>query len=74
MQQYLGEDALARRILSFLNENSNNSFTVQEMIEDRYIYSSRQLIQKSLNTLLREGMIRVKNRGSLIAYQVILKQ
>ncbi len=74
MQQSFGQDAVARKILSFLNENSNNSYTVQEMIEDRYIYSSKQQIQQSLNSLLREGLVRVKNRGSQIAYQVILKQ
>ncbi len=74
MQQYLGQDALSRRILSFLNENSNNSYTIQELLEERNIYSSKQLVQQSLSVLLREGLVRVKNRGSQIAYQVIVKQ
>ena len=74
MQQQLGQDALARRILSFLSDNSGTSYTLQELVEDRYIYSSKPLIQKSLAGLLREGLIKVKNKGNVPSYQVVLLQ
>ncbi len=72
MQQYIGQDALARRIMSFLNEHAGNAYTVQELVEDRYIYSSRPLIQKGLDELVREGLVRVKYRGNSPVYQVIV--
>jgi hypothetical protein len=74
MQQQTGQDTLARRILSFLSENSGTSYTLQELVEERYIYSSKPLIQQSLTGLLREGRIKVKNKGNLLSYQVVLLQ
>ena len=71
MQQQIKQDELTKKILSFLNENSNNSYTIQELVESRYIYSSKQLIQQSLAKLLRDGLVRVKTRGSSLTYQVV---
>ena len=74
MQQQSGQDALTRKIISFLSDHSDSSYTVQELVEDRYIYSSKLLIQKSLSELLREGLIKVQNKGKIPSYQVVLLQ
>jgi DNA-binding IscR family transcriptional regulator len=75
MQQNTNQDEqLARKILAYLNENSGSAFTVQELAEERHIYSSRPLIQKSLAILLREGLVKVKNKGNLPGYQAVLRE
>ena len=74
MQQQTGQNELSRKILAFLNDNYNNAYTVQELVEERHIYSSKALIQKSLAGLLREGLIKVKNKGNVPGYQAVFLQ
>ena len=74
MRQRSMHNELANKILVFLNDNFNTSFTVQELVEDRHIYSSRQLVQQSLSALLHEGLIKVKNKGNEIGYQAVIFQ
>ncbi|MBN1368064.1 MAG: hypothetical protein JW967_09070 [Dehalococcoidales bacterium] len=68
------QQELTRRIYSFLNEHWDTIFTVQELVEDRHIYRAKSSIQSSLNSLLRQGLIRVKNKGNELGYQAVLFQ
>lgn len=71
MQQNPRHDDLTNRILAILTQNSNTAFTVQELVEERHIFSSRPLIQKSLSILLREGLVKVRNKGNEPGYQAV---
>jgi hypothetical protein len=72
MQQNPKHDDLTNRILAILTQNTNTVFTVQELVEERHIFSSRPLIQKSLSVLLREGLVKVKNKGNEPGYQAVI--
>ncbi len=68
------QDKLTGKIFALLTEYPNHFFTVKELIEDRHIYSSRQQIQRSLEELLRGGLVKVTMKGKETSYQIITPQ
>jgi hypothetical protein len=67
----LVRDELARRILTFLRDNSGRWYTVKELVDERIASGSTQEIQKSLGGLLKEGLVKVKSMGSELCYQIV---
>jgi hypothetical protein len=67
----LVQDELARRILTFLRDNSGRWYTVQELVDERIASGSTQEIQKSLGGLVKKGLVKVKSMGSELCYQIV---
>jgi len=65
------QDALTASILTFLEDNADRSYTVKELAMERYTFSSKQQLQKSIEVLLRRGSLKVRSRGTDIAYQIV---
>jgi len=66
------QDALTASIMTFLDDNSGRSYTIKELAGEHYKFSSKEQLQTSINALLRKGLIRVRSRGSEVAYQIVL--
>jgi predicted HTH transcriptional regulator len=67
----LVEYELAKKILTFLQKNSGHSYTVQELVNERAISSSTQKIQQGIEELLKQGLVKVKSKGSELSYQIV---
>lgn len=67
----VSQDALTTSVLTFLDDNPGNSYTIKELASERYTFSSKQQLQKSIEVLLRKGAVKVKPRGSEVAYQIV---
>ena len=65
------QDALTASIITFLDDNVGRSYTIKELAGEHYKFSSKEQLQNSINALLRKGLIKVRSRGSEMAYQIV---
>jgi hypothetical protein len=65
------QDEFARRILTFLRDNSGRWYTVKELVDERIASGSTQEIQKSIGGLVKEGLAKVKSMGGELCYQIV---
>jgi hypothetical protein len=66
------QDALTASIITFLDDNAGSSYTIKELASEHYRFSSTEQLQTSISALLRKGLIKVKPKGSEMAYQIVL--
>jgi len=67
----LAQDELARRILTFLRDNSGRWYTVKELVNEHIASGSTKEIQKRLETPVKEGLVKVKSMGGELCYQIV---
>jgi hypothetical protein len=65
------QDALTASIITFLDDHIGSSYTIKELAGEHYKFSSKEQLQNSINTLLRKGLIKVRSKGSEMAYQIV---
>ena len=73
-------DALASQItftkgiLTLFSDNSGRSYTTKELAEAQHLFSSMPQLKKSIELLVKQGLLKVKSRGSELCYQVVPAQ
>jgi hypothetical protein len=67
----VSQNTFTKGILTVLRFNSGRSYTTKELAEDQQLLSSTQQITKSVGLLVRQGLVKVKNRGYERCYQVV---
>ena len=65
------KDEFTARVLTFLEENWNSSYTVKELARELYALNSRQKLQDSIGSLVKRGFIKARSRDGETAYQVV---
>jgi hypothetical protein len=67
---FIKQDPLTNNILTFLVNNTNNSFTVEDLAGERSFDASAKQIQLVMQLLMKEGMVRVTYKNNKLSYQI----
>jgi predicted transcriptional regulator len=71
MDTLASQNALTKQILALLRDNSGRSYTMKELAEAQHLFGPTPQITKGIELLLKQGLIRVKSRGSELCYQIV---
>ena len=70
----VSQNTFTKGILTLLRTNSGRSYTTKELAEAQHLYGSTSQITKSIELLIKQGLVKVKSRGSELCYQVVPAQ
>ena len=69
-KEFIEKDPLTSKIVSFLRNNSKNSYTLEELAESVFANVTTKQLQMVISLLNREGMVRTSYKNGKPAYQV----
>ena len=70
----VSQNTFTKGILTLFRDNSGRSYTTKELAEAQHLFSSTPQITKSVESLVKQGLVKVKSRGSELCYQVVPAQ
>ena len=70
----VSQNTFTKGILTLFRDNSGRSYTTKELAEAQHLFSSIPQLKKSIELLVKQGLVKVKIRGSELCYQVIPAQ
>jgi hypothetical protein len=70
----VSQNTFTKGTLTLLRDNSGRSYTTKELAEAQHLFSSTPQITKSVGLLVKQGLVKVKSRGSEFCYQVVPAQ
>jgi len=68
------QNNFTKGILTLLRDNSGRSYTTKELAEAQHLFAATTQITKSVGLLVKQGLVKVKRRGSEACYQAIPEQ
>lgn len=69
-KEFIEKDPLTSKIVSFLRNNSRNSYTLEELAESASASVTTKQVQMVISLLNREGMVRTSYKNGKPAYQI----
>lgn len=70
----VSQNIFIKGILELFSGNPGRSYTTKELVEAKRLYNSIPQVKKSVELLVKQGLLKVKSRGSEICYQCIPAQ
>jgi hypothetical protein len=67
----VSQNIFTRGILTLLSNNSGRSYTTRELEDAQHLFSSTLQMTKGISLLVKQGLVKVKSRGSELCYQVV---
>jgi hypothetical protein len=71
MDTLVTQNIFTKGILALLRDNSGRSYTMRELIETQHLFDSIPQATKSIELLVKQGLVKVKIRGRDLCYQVM---
>jgi hypothetical protein len=65
----VSQNIFTKGILTLFRDNSGRSYTTKELVEAKHLFNSIPQAKKSVELLVKQGLLKVKSRGSEICYQ-----
>jgi len=69
-RSFIEKDPLTSTIVSFLRDNSKNSFTIDDLTSNILGDVTTKQVQMVISLLMREGMIKASSTGGKPSYQI----
>jgi hypothetical protein len=69
-KEFIEKDPLTSKIVSFLRNNSKNSYTLEELTESVFANVTTKQVQMVISLLNREGIVRTSYKNGKSAYQI----
>jgi len=70
----VSQNTFTKGILTLFRDNSGRSYTTKELAEAQHLFGSIPQLKKSIELLVKQGLVKVKSRGSELCYQVVPAQ
>ncbi len=61
-------------VLKLFSDNSSRSYTTNELADAQHLFGSIPQLKRSIELLVKQGLVKVKRRGSELCYQVVPAQ
>jgi hypothetical protein len=69
-KEFIEKDPLTSKVVSFLRNNSKNSYSLEELAEGLFANVTTKQLQMVISLLNREGIVRTSYKNGKSAYQI----
>jgi hypothetical protein len=74
IEAIVSQNIFTKGILMLFSDNSGRSYTTKELAEAQHLFSSTPQLKRSIELLVKQGLVKVKIRGSELCYQAVPAQ